>query len=87
MRPNQPKRSMLATGIWVVLMSTMPDHTGGTVAAGLLSAQKASVPPVLISTGVQTDSLGNLSKITALPPPQTQPPTNGISWVSLLKSR
>src|SRR5206468_8220330 len=34
----------------------------------------ASVPPVPITVGVQTDSLGNLSKITALPPPQTQPP-------------
>src|SRR5947208_16915265 len=55
-------------------MSTMPDHTGGTVAASLVSAQKASVPPVPITVGVQTDSLGNLSKITALPPPQTQPP-------------
>src|SRR6058998_376363 len=28
--------------IWMVLMSTMPDHTGGTVAASLVSAQKAS---------------------------------------------
>src|SRR6185369_10890461 len=60
--------------IWVVLMSAMPDHTGGTVAAGLISAQKASIPPVPISIGVQTDSLGNLSKITPLPPPQQQPP-------------
>src|SRR5205814_4687668 len=56
--------------IWVVLMPTMPDHNGGTVAAGLVSAQKASIPPVPITIGVQTDSLGNLSKITALPPPQ-----------------
>src|SRR5207247_8475971 len=60
--------------IWVVLMSAMPDHTGGTVAASLVSAQKASVPPVPITIGTQTDSLGNLSKITALPPPQQQPP-------------
>jgi hypothetical protein len=60
--------------IWVVLDSNMPDHTGGTVAAGLVSAQKASNPPVPITVGVQTDSLGNLSKITALPPPQAQPP-------------
>jgi len=60
--------------IWVVLMSSMPDHTGGTVAASLVSAQKASVPPVPLSLGVQTDSLGNLSKITPLPPPQQQPP-------------
>ncbi len=60
--------------IWVVLMSTMPEHTGGTVAAGLVSAQKASDPPVPITVGIQTDSLGNLSKIGVLPPPQQQPP-------------
>jgi hypothetical protein len=60
--------------IWVVLDSAMPDHTGGTVAATLVSAQTAAVPPVPIVVGVQTDSLGNLSKITSLPPPQTQPP-------------
>jgi hypothetical protein len=60
--------------IWVVLDSSMPDHTGGTVAAKLVSAQTAAVPPVPIFVGMQTDSLGNLSKITALPPPQTQPP-------------
>ena len=60
--------------IWVVLMSTMPDHTGGTVAADLVSAEKASLPPVPISIGTQTDSLGNLSKIGDLPPPQEQPP-------------
>src|SRR5206468_12283546 len=34
----------------------------------------ASVPPVPITVGVQTDSLGNLSKIDPLPAPQTQPP-------------
>jgi len=60
--------------IWVVLMSSMPDHSGGTVAASLVSAQKASVPPVPITVGTQTDSLGNLSKIAPLPPPQEQPP-------------
>jgi hypothetical protein len=60
--------------IWVVLDSTMPAHTGGTVAAGLVSAQTAAVPPVPITVGVQTDSLGNLSKIGQLPPPQPQPP-------------
>jgi hypothetical protein len=60
--------------IWVVLDSSMPDHTGGTVAATLVSAQTAVVPPVPIVIGTQTDSLGNLSKITALPPPQPQPP-------------
>ena len=58
--------------IWVVLDSTMPDHTGGTVAATLVSAQTAAVPPAPISIGTQTDSLGNLSKIGNLPPPQTQ---------------
>src|SRR6266568_481160 len=60
--------------IWVVLDSTMPDHTGGTVNATLVSAQTAAVPPVPITVGNQTDSLGNLSKIFALPPPQVQPP-------------
>src|SRR5260370_27120535 len=60
--------------IWVVLDSAMPDHTGGTVAASLVSAQTAAVPPVPITVGVQTDSLGNLSKIFPLPPPQPQPP-------------
>src|SRR5205814_7599088 len=56
--------------IWVVLDSAMVDHTGGTVAATLVSAQTAANPPVPITVGVQTDSLGNLSKIGALPPPQ-----------------
>src|SRR5206468_2178536 len=60
--------------IWVVLMPNMPEHSGGTVAADLVSAQKASVPPVPITIGNQTDSLGNLSKIDVLPPPQQQPP-------------
>lgn len=60
--------------IWVVLDSAMPDHSGGTVAATLVGAQTAAVPPVPISIGTQTDSLGNLSKIFALPPPQAQPP-------------
>jgi len=60
--------------IWVVLMPNMPEHSGGTVAADLVSAQKASVPPVPITIGTQTDSLGNLSKIFELPPPQPQPP-------------
>src|SRR5205823_11088767 len=60
--------------IWVVLDSTMPDHTGGTVAASLVSAQTAAVPPVPITVGNQTDSLGNLSKIGVLPLPQPQPP-------------
>jgi hypothetical protein len=60
--------------IWVVLMSEMPGHTGGTVAADLVAAQTAAVPPVSISIGTQTDSLGNLGKIGILPPPQQQPP-------------
>jgi len=60
--------------IWVVLMPNMPDHSGGTVAATLVSAQTAANPPVPITIGTQTDSLGNLSKIFALPPPQEQPP-------------
>src|SRR5262249_27795384 len=58
-----------------VLDSTMPDHgTGGTVAASLVSAQTAANPPVPITVGVQTDSLGNLGKIFPMPPPQEQPP-------------
>jgi hypothetical protein len=60
--------------IWVVLMSVMPGHVGGTVSAELVGAQTAAVPPVAISIGNQTDSLGNLGKIFPLPPPQTQPP-------------
>jgi hypothetical protein len=60
--------------IWVVLDSAMPAHSGGTVAAALVSAQTAAVPPVPITVGVQTDSLGNLSKIGPLPAPQPQPP-------------
>src|SRR5205823_11998142 len=60
--------------IWVVLMPNMPEHSGGTVAATLVSAQTAANPPVPITIGTQTDSLGNLSKIFALPPPQEQPP-------------
>src|SRR5437667_10380866 len=55
-------------------MSTMPGHVGGTVSADLVSAQKLTDPPVPITIGVQTDSLGNLGKIFALPPPQQQPP-------------
>jgi len=60
--------------IWVVLDSSMPDHSGGTVAASFVSAQAAATPPVPISVGNQTDSLGNLSKIFSLPPPGQQPP-------------
>src|SRR5260370_34076504 len=52
----------------------MADHRGGTVAATWVSAQTAGASPVPISIGTQTDSLGNLSKIMNLPPPQTQPP-------------
>jgi hypothetical protein len=65
--------------IWVVLMSTMPNQVGGTVAAELVSAEKATTPPEPISTGVQTTSIGNLSKIKeTLPAPQPQPPAPSI---------
>jgi len=61
--------------IWVVLTSTEPGHVGGTIASDLVSAQKATLPPEPISTGAQTVSIGNLSKIASpLPPPQSQPP-------------
>jgi HYR domain len=59
--------------IWVVLDSAQPQG-GGTVAAGLISAQKATVPPEPISTGVQTTGIGNLNKLNPLPAPQAQPP-------------
>src|SRR5437899_13096414 len=55
-------------------MPTMADHSGGTVNANLVSAQTVADPPVQITVGAQTDSLGNLSKIFPLPPPQEQPP-------------
>jgi hypothetical protein len=65
--------------IWVVLMSTMPDHVGGTIAADLVSVEKATTPPESINVGVQTTSIGNLSKISStLPPPQSQPPAPSI---------
>jgi hypothetical protein len=60
--------------VWVVLDSAMPGQTGGTVSSKLVSAQKDTVPPTSIFVGMQTDSLGNLGKIFALPPPQPQPP-------------
>src|SRR5436190_12164 len=60
--------------VWMVLDSAMPDHTGGTVASTLVSAQTVAAQPVTINVGTQTDSLGNLSKIFPLPPPQEQPP-------------
>ena len=60
--------------IWVVLMSSTPRNFGGTIASDLVSAQKALTPPQSISTGAQTVSIGNLSKLGALPPPQEQPP-------------
>ena len=64
--------------VWVVLMSSMPGNTGGTVAADLVAARKMSSPPQDISIGTQTVSLGNLSKIGVLPPPQSQPPAPPI---------
>ncbi len=60
--------------IWVVLMSTLPGHVGGTIASDLVSAEKATIPPEPITTGTKTISIGNLSKIAALPAPQEQPP-------------
>ena len=60
--------------IWVVLMSKAPAHFGGTIASDLVSAQIALTPPQPISTGAQTVSIGNLSKLGTLPPPQDQPP-------------
>jgi hypothetical protein len=62
--------------VWLVLDSSMPAHTGGTVAAQLVSAQADSVPSVPISTtGSKTISVGNLSKVVPLPqPPPQQPP-------------
>lgn len=65
--------------IWVVLMSKLPDHVGGTISSELVSAQKATVPPEPLSTGMQTVSIGSVSKISAiLPPPQSQPPAPSI---------
>jgi hypothetical protein len=60
--------------IWVVLDSSMPDHTSGNIAAGLVSAQKDSNPPQPITTGTQTTVIGNIGKLTPLPAPQQQPP-------------
>ncbi len=60
--------------IWVALLSAMPAHVGGTIASDLVSARKASVPPEPISTGSQTVSIGNLSKIQPLLPALPQPP-------------
>jgi hypothetical protein len=60
--------------IWVVLQPNMAEHSGGTVAATLVSAQTLANPPAEITIGTQTDSLGNLGKIFPLPAPQQQPP-------------
>ena len=60
--------------IWVVLMSTQPDHVGGTIASDLVSAQKVLTPPQNISIGAKTISIGSLNKMNALPQPQAQPP-------------
>jgi hypothetical protein len=60
--------------IWVVLDSSMPDHTSGNIAAGLVSAQKDSNPPQSITTGTQTTVIGNIGKLSPLPAPQQQPP-------------
>ena len=60
--------------IWVVLMNSQPDHVGGTIAADIILANKLTSPVTAISTGVKTISIGNLNKLTQLPPPQSQPP-------------
>jgi hypothetical protein len=60
--------------VWVVLMSTQPDHVGGTIAADIVLANKLTSPVTPISTGVKTISIGSLNKLTQLPPPQSQPP-------------
>jgi hypothetical protein len=60
--------------IWVVLSSQRPSQVGGTIASDLVSAEKATVPPQPISTGAQTVSIGNLSKLKPLPAPQPQGP-------------
>ena len=50
------------------------DFDGGTISADLVGAQKVLNPPVPISIGNQTVSIGNLNKIMPLPAPQAQPP-------------
>jgi hypothetical protein len=60
--------------IWLVLDATVQGHASGTIAAQLMSAAKATVPPEPISVGSKTISIGNLSKIEPLPAPQQQPP-------------
>jgi len=60
--------------VWVVLMSTQPDHVGGTIASDLVSAQKVLTPPQPITVGAKTISIGNLNRLNQLPPPQPQPP-------------
>jgi hypothetical protein len=64
--------------IWVVLTATKPAQVGGTIASDLVSAQKATTPPAPITTGAQTVSIGNLSKIKPLPAPQPQPPAPSL---------
>jgi hypothetical protein len=60
--------------VWVVLMSTQPDHVGGTIAADIVLANKLTSPVTPISTGVKTISIGSLNKLALLPAPQSQPP-------------
>jgi hypothetical protein len=60
--------------IWMVLDSTQPGNVGGTIASQLVSAQKVLNPPVPITVGSKTISIGNLNKMNPLPPPQQQPP-------------
>jgi hypothetical protein len=60
--------------IWMVLDSTQSGNAGGTIASQLVSAQKVLNPPVPITVGSKTISIGNLNKMNPLPPPQQQPP-------------
>jgi len=59
--------------VWMVLMSTQPDHVGGTIASELVSAQKVLNPPQPLSVGGKTISI-SAHKFDPLPPPQEQPP-------------
>jgi hypothetical protein len=60
--------------IWMVLDLSQPGNVGGTIASQLVSAQKVLNPPVPITVGTKTISIGSLNKMNPLPPPQQQPP-------------
>jgi len=59
--------------VWMVMMSTQPDHVGGTIASELVSAQKVLTTPQPISVGGKTISI-SAHKFDPLPSPQAQPP-------------